>query len=135
MVGSHLSWPKNPSQRTVAIDRRVAKRCKSLVNHVPDFPVQSKGILEAADSPTMLYAYGEDFFGSRADCPSKNGLRVSDSQNHPDSATARAFRHLAGFCAIADPKLRAVDRQPRHDARMRVFQALDHFRSERVPVE
>ena len=57
----------------------------------------------------MVYAYGEDFFGSRADCPSKNSLRISDSQNHPDSATTRAFRHLTGFRAIADPKLRAVD--------------------------
>ena len=76
-----------------------------------DFPVMSVRIDDAAHTPAVAFAYGIDFGCARADRARECGVRIRDSQNNADGATAEGFGAwiVVRGRFVADPEFRASD--------------------------
>lgn len=97
---------------------------------VPDFPVMAVRIGHASDSPSVALAYRPDFGCAGLDRAGKEGVGISDSQNYPNRATAKSFgtEILVLRRFVAEPEIRAIDRESCHHASA-TLQSIDFNRA------
>jgi hypothetical protein len=102
-----------------------------------DFPVQSKGIREAAETPAVLLPDGKYLGRPSGDGLGENRIGIGNGEDHSDGTAADGIGTCGGvICGlVAQPELRAVYGKPDDSASAAVFQAIDFFGSERGLVE
>jgi hypothetical protein len=97
-----------------------------------DFPVVAKGVDDAADQPTVLFADWPDFGGAGSDCVGPNLGGIFDDEEHAGRRAGEGFGAEVGVFGrlIGDPEFRAVDGKLRDDSAVIVIDPEQYFCTE-----
>ena len=120
--------------------KRTSVRSISLglaVKGTADFPVEARGVDQAADAPAVVFADGVDLRGTGGDGFGEGGVGIGDGEDQAKIFSAQRPCRCGGrFRAfIAQPKFGAVCVEANNEAAFRVVIAVGFFGGESGLVE